>query len=60
MVGGWVGQIKIIDHLSPAKAETRAELGNMNSDNENTYRRGVLYICRAIVYKCTIMYRVVA
>ena len=27
-MGGWMGQIKIIDHLSPAEAETRAELGN--------------------------------
>ena len=31
MVGGWLvggwGEIKIIDHLSPAKAETGAELG---------------------------------
>ena len=26
---GWVGQIKIKDHLSPAKAETGAELGNI-------------------------------
>ena len=25
---GWVGQIKIKDHLSPAEAETWAELGN--------------------------------
>ena len=24
---GWVGQIKIIDHLSPAESETGAELG---------------------------------
>ena len=26
-VVGWVGDIKIIDHLSPVEAETRAELG---------------------------------
>ena len=26
--GGWVGKIKIKNHLSPAKAEIRAELGN--------------------------------
>ena len=26
-VGGWVGQIKIKDQLSPAEAETWAELG---------------------------------
>ena len=29
---GWLGQIKINDHLSPAEAEVRAELGN-NSNN---------------------------
>ena len=31
-VGGWVGvgQTKIKDHLSPAEAETWAELGNIN------------------------------
>ena len=28
VVGGWVGQIKIIDHLSPAEAETGAEFDN--------------------------------
>ena len=28
-VGVWVGQIKIKDQLSPAEAETGAELGNM-------------------------------
>ena len=28
-VVGWVGEIKIKDHLSPAKAEIRAELGNI-------------------------------
>ena len=27
-VVGWVGEIKINDHLSPAEAEIRAELGN--------------------------------
>ena len=27
---GWVGEIKIKDHLSPAEAEIRAELGNMS------------------------------
>ena len=26
---GWAGQIKIKDHLSPAEAETGAELGNL-------------------------------
>ena len=26
--GGWVGQFKIEDHLSPAEAEIGAELGN--------------------------------
>ena len=25
---GWVGKIKIKDHLSPSEAEIRAELGN--------------------------------
>ena len=28
-VGGWLGKSKNIDHLSPAKAETRTELGNI-------------------------------
>ena len=28
-VGGYVGQIKIKDHLSPAEAEVGAELGNI-------------------------------
>ena len=27
-MGGWVGQIKIKDHLSTAEAETGTELGN--------------------------------
>ena len=27
--GGWLGKSKNIDHLSPAKAETRTELGNI-------------------------------
>ena len=27
--GGWVGEIKIKDHLSPDEAEIRAELGNI-------------------------------
>ena len=27
--GGWVGQIKIKDHLSPAEAEVGAELGKI-------------------------------
>ena len=27
-VGGWVGEINNIDHLSPVKTETRTELGN--------------------------------
>ena len=27
VVCGWVGQIKTIDHLSPAEAETKTELG---------------------------------
>ena len=32
-----MGEIKIIDHLSPAKAETRAELGNnLQSDRSVT------------------------
>ena len=27
-VGGWMGEIKIIDHLSPVGTETGTELGN--------------------------------
>ena len=27
-VGGWVGEINNIDHLSPVETETRTELGN--------------------------------
>jgi len=34
VVGGWVGQIKIINHLSPAEVETRAELGNIETNLE--------------------------
>ena len=30
-VGGWVGEMKNIDHHSPAKAETGTELGKINT-----------------------------
>ena len=33
MVGGWVGKIKIIDHLSPVETETGTELGNIELED---------------------------
>ena len=36
-VGGCVGQIKIKDHLCPAEAEVRAELGKKRKKLVNIY-----------------------
>ena len=42
--GGWVGEIKNNDQLSPAETETRAELGNNQYGRQLQNSVGQLYI----------------